>query len=98
MAGVTNTVGTRIPSAAYVDRRLVGGSAALMTVGFVTYAVGAAIGAIALVSAARRYVSGLQEPPQVTVRRRFGQARSATAAGFEAWRDYDRDSLSDAVR
>lgn len=92
------TTSTRIPSGAYVDRRLVGGSAALMTVGFVTYAVGAAIGAIAVVGAARRYLARLEEPPQVTVRRRFGQARSATAAGVGAWRDYDRDSLSDAAR
>ena len=95
MAAVTNT---RIPAGAYVDRRLVGGSAALMTVGFVTYALGAAVGAFALVSAVRRYVARLEEPPQVTVRRRFGQARSATAAGVGAWREYDSDALSDAGR
>ncbi|MEU7906515.1 hypothetical protein [Actinoplanes sp. NPDC049118] len=97
MAAVTNPAGTRM-SGAYVDRRLVGGSAALMTVGFVTYAVGAAIGAIAVVGAARRYIASLDEPPQVTVRRRWGQVRSATGAGVGAWRDYDRGALSNSVR
>ncbi|MET8148525.1 hypothetical protein ACIBSW_37800 [Actinoplanes sp. NPDC049668] len=96
MAAFTNTAGTS-RSGAYVDRRLVGGSAALMTVGFVTYAVGAALGAYAMFGAARRYIAQLEEPPQVTVRRRWGQVRTATGAGVGAWRDYDR-ALSDSVR
>ena len=77
-------------SGRYVDRRLIGSSAALLTGGLVVCLAGAAIGAVAVVSACRRYVAGLDEPPTAMARRRWGQARSATVAGVGAWQDYGR--------
>ena len=74
----------------YVDRRLIGSSAALLTGGLVVCLAGAAIGAVAVVSAFRRYVADLDEPPQAMARRRWGQARSATMAGVGAWQDFGR--------
>jgi hypothetical protein len=77
-------------SGTYVDRRLIGSSAALLTGGLVVCLAGAAIGAVAVVTACRRYVADLDEPPRAMARRRWGQARSATVAGVGAWQDYGR--------
>jgi hypothetical protein len=88
MAADLNTRGEK--SARYVDRQLLAGSAALMAVGLATTALGATVGLIAAVTAGRRYVAGLQEPPREIARRRWGQARSATAAGVGAWQHYSR--------
>jgi hypothetical protein len=74
----------------YVDRRLIGGSAVLVTGGLLACVVGAAVGVVAVVGACRRYVADLDESPRATVRRRWGQVRSASAAGVGAWQDYDR--------
>jgi len=87
-----------IPSAAYVDRRLIGGSAALFGVGLLACMAGATVGAVAVTRACRRYVADLAEPPQVTARRRWQQARSATAAGVGAWQDYSRQLGSEVAR
>ena len=76
--------------AGYVDRRLIGSSAALLTGGLVVCLAGAAIGAVAVVTACRRYVADLDEPPRAMARRRWGQARSATMAGVGAWQDFGR--------
>jgi hypothetical protein len=83
--------------AAYVDRRLFGGSAVLMTGGLLACLVGAMVGTVALVGACRRYVADLPESPRVTARRRWEQARSATAAGVGAWQEY-RQPGSENVR
>jgi hypothetical protein len=84
------------PPAAYVDRRMVASGVLLMTGGFVACLVGAAVGLAALASAGRRYVADRDEPPVVMARRRLNQARSATAAGFGAWQDYERQVRSGA--
>lgn len=78
------------PSAASVDRRLLAGSALLVGAGLVIGMAGATMGAIAAVRAGRGYVAALGEPPQVAVRRRWRQARSATVAGVGAWQGYSR--------
>ena len=79
-------------SAPYVDRRLAGAGVALMTGGMLVCLAGATIGTIAVVGACRRYLAGLDEPPRETARRRWSQARSATAAGVGAWQDYGRQA------
>jgi hypothetical protein len=85
-------------SAGYVDRRLVAGSAVLVTGGLLVCVVGATLGAAAVVGACRRYVAGLEERPRVLARRRWGQVRSASVAGVAAWRDYGRQTRPEQVR
>lgn len=85
-------------SAPYVDRRLIGGSVALLTGGLLACLAGAAVGAVAVVSACRRYVADRDEPPRATARRRWEQLRSASAAGVGAWQDYDQQGRPDRVR
>ncbi|HET6531597.1 MAG TPA: hypothetical protein VFH03_13455 [Actinoplanes sp.] len=75
---------------AYVDRRLLVGSAVLLTGGFLMWLAGAAVGAVAVVSAGRRYVAAMEETPSHIARRRWGQVRSATSAGVGAWREHGR--------
>ena len=85
-------------SAAYVDRRLITGSVALMTTGLLTCLAGATLGVIAVVNASRRYVADREEHPRATARRRWGQARSATMAGVGAWQEYARQTRPGAAR
>ena len=77
-------------SAVYLDRRLARGSAVLMTGGLLVWVLGATVGAVAVVSACRRYVAAMEEPPRAVARRRLRQVRSATMAGVGAWRESDR--------
>jgi len=98
MAADVNTRGG-ILSAGYVDRRLLAGSTVLFDAGLLACMAGATVGAVAVTRACRRYVADLAEPPQVTARRRWQQARSATAAGIGAWHDYSKHQQpEDAVR
>ena len=76
--------------ARYVDRRLVGVGAVLMTGGLAIWLSGATVGMIALVNGTRRYLAAREEPPRETVRRRMGQARTAVGAGYGAWQGYSR--------
>ena len=94
MALDTDTDGRKNALAAYVDRRLVVGSAALMTGGLLVWLAGAAAGTAALLRAFQRYVADLDEPPRESARRRLGQVKSATAAGVGAWQDYSRPASS----
>jgi len=94
MAFDTNTdAGTNSP-VAYVDRRLVGAGAVLMTGGLLACLVGATMGMVAVTNACRRYVATLDEHPREMARRRLKQARSATMAGVGAWQDYARQGQS----
>jgi hypothetical protein len=90
--------GSTNASAGYVDRRMLAGSAALVTGGLLICLVGAAIGAAALVTASRRYIADRDEPPREMALRRFGQAKSATMAGVGAWQEYGRQPRPTAVR
>jgi hypothetical protein len=80
----------RIDSAAYLDRRMARGSAALMTGGLLAWLLGATVGVVAVASACRRYVAAMEEPPRVVARRRWRQVRSATVAAVGAWQDSGR--------
>ena len=84
--------------APYLDRRLIAGSAALVTSGLLACLAGATVGTVALVSAVRRYVADLEEPPRAMARRRWGQVRSATVAGAGAWQNYARQARPESVR
>lgn len=88
MAVEKNTDGKRDAAEVYVDRRLLGGSAVLLTGGLMMWLAGATIGAVAVVRGCRRYVAAMDEAPGTVARRRWGQVRSATSAGVGAWRDY----------
>ena len=76
------------PPLRYVDRRLVGSGVVLMTGGLLVCLVGATLGVVATVNACRRYLADLDESPKVMVRRRWQQAKSATAAGVGAWHEH----------
>jgi len=82
-------------SAVYVDRRLIGGSAVLLSSGLLMCLAGATVGGVAVVSACRRYVATLDETPRHIARRRWRQVRSATSAGFGAWQDHARQARPD---
>jgi hypothetical protein len=90
MAVDTNIDGKRDVTAAYLDRRLLRGSAVLLTGGFLMWLAGATVGAVTVVSGCRRYVGAMDESPAHVARRRWGQVRSAASAGAGAWRDYDQ--------
>ena len=95
---VDATTDARNASAGYLDRRLLAGSAVLVTGGLLICLVGATVGVAALVSASRRYVADRDEPPRQMAARRWGQARSATMAGVGAWQEYGRQARPAAVR
>ena len=69
-----------------VNRGLLLGGAAVFGIGGLLCAVGAAIGTVALVQAANRWVKQLEEPPTEVARRRLAQVKSAAVAGADAWR------------
>ena len=78
MAADIETMGGTHVSAAYVDRRLIRGSAALMIGGLLLWVTGATVGTVAVVSGCRRYVAALWRSRRgKTARRRWGQFRSA---------------------
>ncbi|HEY6596363.1 MAG TPA: hypothetical protein VI011_19995 [Asanoa sp.] len=95
MAVDTDTDARNETSHAYVDRRLIAGSAVLVTGGLLVCMVGATMGAVAVLGACRRYVAHLQESPRHLARRRLRQVRSATTAGVGAWQEYDRQPRLD---
>jgi hypothetical protein len=84
--------GMNSPSSGYVDRRLVAASGLLLTGGLLVCLTGAAAGTYAAVSAVRRYVADREERPGETLRRRWGQVRSAGVAGVGAWQDFNRQA------
>ncbi|MEV6494140.1 hypothetical protein AB0M20_36795 [Actinoplanes sp. NPDC051633] len=90
MAVDTSIDGKRDVTAAYLDRRLLRGSAVLLTGGFLMWLAGATVGAVAVASGCRRYVGAMDESPAHVARRRWAQMRSATSAGTGAWREYDQ--------
>jgi hypothetical protein len=74
------------PSGAGINRNALYASAALIGVGGLLCAVGAAVIAATAVGALRRWVDHLDEPPSQTARRRLSQAKAAASVGLEAWR------------
>jgi hypothetical protein len=55
---------------------------------------GMLLGSSAIVSAARRRVNQLEQPPSELAKRAWQQARAATTAGAKAWRDSPSAAVS----
>lgn len=64
---------------------LVGG--ALIAAGGIVALAGLAVSSSALIVAIRRWVREMEEPPSDLARRKWEQAKAATAAGAAAWQD-----------
>jgi hypothetical protein len=71
-----------------INRGLLVGGAILMSVGAAVGMVGALATSVAVIGAARSWVSQWDEPPSAIARRRLAQARSAAAAGAQGWREH----------
>jgi hypothetical protein len=69
-----------------VNGRFLWGGVALFGVGGLLCAAGATLSVAAIVGATRRWMGELEEPPSQVARRRWAQARAATSAGMDAWR------------
>jgi len=68
-----------------LDRRLLIGSATLVGVAGLVGGIGMVLGGVALSSAAKQWVRGLDRPPSETAKVILGRAKAATAAGTKAW-------------
>lgn len=64
---------------------LVGGS--LIAAGGLIAMAGLAISGSALAVAIRRFIREMEEPPSDLAKRKWAQAKAATAAGAAAWQD-----------
>ena len=64
---------------------LVGG--ALIAAGGIMALAGLTVSSSALIVAIRRWVREMEEPPSDLARRKWEQAKAATAAGAAAWQD-----------
>ena len=70
-----------------LNRRLIVGGGVLIGIGGLLGFTGMLLVSSAIVSAARRRVNQLEQPPSEIAKRRWQQARAATTAGAKAWRD-----------
>jgi hypothetical protein len=61
--------------------------AALIGAGAVIGLAGMVIGGVAVLSATRRWVGQLEQPPAEVARQKWAQARAATMAGASAWQN-----------
>jgi len=77
------------------DRTLLVGGIGLLSVGSVLMFLGALLSGIVAVRATRRWVEHWPEPPSAVARRRWGQARSAVAAGARGWQEEGRFTVPD---
>ena len=70
-----------------LDRRRIAGGGVLIGIGGLLGFTGMLLASFAIVSAARRRVNQLEQPPSELAKRRWQQARAATTAGAKAWRN-----------
>ncbi|MFJ6216900.1 hypothetical protein ACIQGZ_26765 [Streptomyces sp. NPDC092296] len=70
-----------------IDSRLISVGAALTAGGALLASAGIALAGYALASAGRRWVRQLEVPPSERAAARLRQAREASLAGMEAWRN-----------
>jgi hypothetical protein len=77
---------------ARADRGLLVRGIALLSIGGVLMALGAAVTGTVAVRATRRWVGQWEQPPRAVARQRLSQARSAMAAGSRGWREHDRST------
>lgn len=69
-----------------LNSRVLVGGLVLAGVGGVLAFTGFTVTAVAVLSATRRWLSHRDVPPSEVVRHKWEQARSATAAGANAWK------------
>ena len=74
-------------SSPHLNVPLLGTGVALLWVGGVVWLSGAAVAAIALAQAAKKWMDQLDESPSEIARRRMNQLKVAASAGSKAWRD-----------
>jgi hypothetical protein len=77
---------TSLLSRIEMDARLLRSGAALVSVGLLLATAGSALIGIATAKAARSWVRQLDRSPGATAAATYHQAKSASAAGWEAWR------------
>jgi hypothetical protein len=70
-----------------LNRSLIVGGGVLVALGGLLGFTGMALLSSALISATRRWVNRLDEPPSEIARRRWAQTKRAASAGAAAWRD-----------
>jgi hypothetical protein len=70
-----------------VNRSLLAGGGVLVGIGGLLGFTGVVLLGSALLSATRQWVNQLERPPSEIARRRWQQAKAATSAGAEAWRN-----------
>jgi hypothetical protein len=69
-----------------INRGLLVGGAVLVGIASVLGAVGVLIGGFAVMSATRQWVNQLETPPSEMARQTWHQAKVATSAAADAWR------------
>ena len=70
-----------------LSRRRIAGGGVLIGIGGLLGFTGMLLVGSAIVSAARQRVNQLQQPPSELAKRKWQQARAATTAGAQAWRN-----------
>ena len=78
----------------HLNRGMVVAGAVLIGVGGVLGATGILLGTYAVVNASRDWMSQLEVPPSEIARRKLQQARMASVAAADAWRQKSRESAS----
>ena len=73
-----------------LNRSLLGAGVVLLCVGGVVWLSGAAMSAIALAQAAKKWIDQRDESPSDMARRRMQQLKVAASAGSKAWREQAR--------
>jgi hypothetical protein len=76
----------------HLNKGLVVAGAVLIGVGGVLGATGILLGTYAVVNASRDWMKQLEVPPGELARRKLHQARVASAAAAEAWRNQSSES------
>jgi hypothetical protein len=79
--------GTRAPGGSQLSTRSVTVGAALLGAAGVLGMAGLAVIGTTLITAARRRVQDMDQPPAEVVRKHWEKTKAATAAGASAWHD-----------
>jgi hypothetical protein len=77
-----------------LNRRRIAGGGVLIGLGGLLGFTGMLLVSSAIVSAARRRVNQLEQPPSELAKRTWQQARAATTAGAKAWRNSPPATMS----
>jgi hypothetical protein len=71
----------------HFNRRLIAGGGVLISIGGLLGFTGMLLVSSAIVSAARQRINQLEQPPREIAKLKWQQARAATTAGAQAWRN-----------